>query len=1205
MRLPSATGARGWILFVLLALAPMWLIGTLDRGAWTPDEPREADIAWRMSVQSHWVLPQLASQPFLEKPPLSYWMSAASMRLFGPSARAARAPNLLYAAITAVAIGALGFAMDGAVAAIVAALVAGTALTAFRVTMWLAPDACLLAGCAIALLGAYLGYTAAPGRRKLYGYLLMHAGAAAGFMAKSAPGWLVPALALLTLIAWERRWSELLRPELHAGFLLQAVIIGPWILAVAHTAHGAESLRILFWYNLAGRFTDIAAPAAYHYSTGHRNFPGKYLLELPVYLMPWTALAAAAAWRVRGPGTCWRFAVAASLPFLLLLTLAATARDVYAAPALLGVSLLIALEISAAQRLSNRDRRDPMRWTRRLVAVIACALAAALAVIGIAKLMSDRTDLAAASTIGEYLCAIALMLALAGYALRRAARFQLRGEVLCGFQWTFAAYAVTFCVTSVTVFPTIDRWHDLPVLAGQIHSDSKRASLALLNPDETTIAMLDFRSHTPFTVLTANASSPRSLVSGWFAAEGSSARVLVLLPGHAPGELTPLLERLHLDRSAAGDGVAGELASEGVASIVRRYRLPHGRRYALLAPPPTPPDLSGVVRCAGGDTMAPLVKRWARQFHELHPGAVIEIDPRARLAADGFRELLAGRVDLVDFVREPFPREIDSFEREFGYAPSLINVANGSYETRGGTHAIAIYVNSSNPVRHLALGQLEAIFSAATPRRPGMPVRTWGGVGLKGSWARRPIHAYGMSPLRSSGNPPGIVNFIEIRVLRGNSFRSDLRMERDRPGKSALQAIVRAVASDPDGIGYSGFGYALPGVKTVALATDAGGPYVQGGPEQVADRSYPLSRQIYFGLNRRPGHPLPPLVKAFIELALSPQGQQMVSDTPDHFLALTPAQVADARLQLLGRAPPADRASPTRDASSAISIIGYNDMREMLEALDELFEHAHPGVHFALTLKGTRTAPAALATGHSLLAPMGAEFQPDQLAAYRRVVGSDPIAFRVAHDSLEPQARSGPLVVFVPAANPLPDLTLAQLERIFASDARGLRWAQLGLTGNLANRPIHMYGLAAATPLGRFMRQHVLAGRPFGKRFIGLSESAEVVREVGDDPLGIGFAAINHATPAVRMVPLSRREGERPSRATRADILAGRYPLDRYLLMYVRIPPGGRLDPIARDYLRLVLSPEGQRAVASGHLGYLPLSAAEAAAERAKLEALP
>lgn len=610
MRPLRTTGIRGWILPVLLLLAPMWLIGTLDRSAWTPDEPREADIAWHMSLQNQRVLPQLAGRPFLEKPPLSYWMSAGSMRLLGASVRAARAPNLLYAAVTALAIGALGFAMDGVAAAIAAALVAGTALTAFRVSMWLAPDACLLAGCAVSLLGAYLGYTAAPGRRKFYGYLLMHAGAAVGFMAKSAPGWLVPGLALLTLIAWERRWSELRRPELYAGFILQAIVIGPWILAVAHTPDGAESLRILFWYNLAGRFTDIAAPAAYHYSTGHRNSFGKYFIELPIYLLPWTALAAVAAWharqrvRLRDPrGTAWRFAVAASLPFLLFLSLAATARDVYAAPALLGASLLVALEVSDAQRLDSPGGRDHLLWTRRLVATIACIFAVVLAALCLGSVLSQASGspgpgpaapdprnpgLGVAVVAAEYLVAAAVMLVVVWYALHRAMDAQHRRQVLQGFQWTFAAYAAAFCISSLVVFPTIDRWQNLPALAEQIHLDidTAHANLAVLNPDETTLAMLDWRLRVPYAVLTTAVDSPQNVVHDWFAAHGPRARVLVLLPGHASGELTPLLERAGLYRPR-GNGIAGNFAAEGLASIVHRYQLPHGRRYALLAPPDT------------------------------------------------------------------------------------------------------------------------------------------------------------------------------------------------------------------------------------------------------------------------------------------------------------------------------------------------------------------------------------------------------------------------------------------------------------------------------------------------------------------------------------------------------------------------------------------------------------------------------------------
>ncbi|HEX4648289.1 MAG TPA: glycosyltransferase family 39 protein, partial [Steroidobacteraceae bacterium] len=336
--------ARSLAVLIVLALAPLWVAGIFGRGLWTPDEPREADIAWRMSRQADRTLPELAGTPFLEKPPLSYWMSAAAISAFGDSPAAARAPNVLYALITAVAVGALALAMQtGAVAALIAALVAASALTAFRVSVWLASDACLLAGNALALLGAWHGYRSPAGAVKAAGYTLMHLGAAVGFMAKSAPGWLVPALALGTLIVWERRWSELLRWELYAGLLLQALIIGPWIFAVSRTEHGADALRALFWNNVVGRFTRIAAPAALDYTSGHRNTPGKYLFELPLYLLPWSFVVAAAlarAWRrVRGPdpqATAWRFALCASVPFLVLLSLAATARDIYAAPAILG-----------------------------------------------------------------------------------------------------------------------------------------------------------------------------------------------------------------------------------------------------------------------------------------------------------------------------------------------------------------------------------------------------------------------------------------------------------------------------------------------------------------------------------------------------------------------------------------------------------------------------------------------------------------------------------------------------------------------------------------------------------------------------------------------------------------------------------------------------------------------------------------------------
>ncbi len=577
--------ARSLGVLIVLALAPLWLSGMFGRGVWTPDEPREADIAWRMSQQSDRTVPQLAGTAFLEKPPLSYWMSAAAISLFGDSAAGARAPNLLYAAITALAVGALALAMQtDAASALLAALVAATALTAFRVSIWLAPDACLLAGSALALLGAWRGYSAPAGSRKAAGYTLMHLGAAIGFMAKSAPGWLVPALALITLIVWERRWSELRRWELYAGLALQGLIIGPWVLAVARTEHGADALRALFWNNVVGRFTQVAAPAALDYTTGHHNTAGKYLFELPLYLLPWTFVVAAAlcrAWtRVREadrPATAWRFAVASSLPFLALLSVAATARDIYAAPALLGLAVLAGLWAGDAQRAPTRLDQLAVTSTRVLAGALGGVLVAALAVLFASGAGAPFACLAAALA-----AAISTLTA-----LMLAAQSQHRGDLQRSLAWTYTGYAAALCFTALAVLPVVDRWQDLPGLARRIHADCAPQALALLDPDETTIAMLDHGFDARFTILTSDAEAPRGAVSGWFSAHGREARLLVLMPGHAPGPLTRWLEHFHAQRRD-GDGIAGSLAASGTATLLRRYELPQGRRYALLGPPPVP-----------------------------------------------------------------------------------------------------------------------------------------------------------------------------------------------------------------------------------------------------------------------------------------------------------------------------------------------------------------------------------------------------------------------------------------------------------------------------------------------------------------------------------------------------------------------------------------------------------------------------------------
>ena len=299
------------------------------RGYWTPDEPREADIAWRMSWQADKAVPLLAGEAFCEKPPLTYWLAAVPMRIFGNQAWSARLPNLLYALMSALGVGLLAARSAGRFAGLVAAAAMSTFLLSYQVAIWLATDAPLLAAVSIALLGAHIGFYAGSSAERVRGYLLMHVALGLGFLCKNAAAWMVPALAIVTLSIWEGRWRELLRWELYIGLLLQAAMILSWVWFVYHGNDGPEHLKVFFWNNLVGRFAAVDAPPELQYASAHRNSPGKYLIELPMYLFPWTLLVIAAArraWRQRRSSQhdyrTVRFALAASLPSLLVLSLA-------------------------------------------------------------------------------------------------------------------------------------------------------------------------------------------------------------------------------------------------------------------------------------------------------------------------------------------------------------------------------------------------------------------------------------------------------------------------------------------------------------------------------------------------------------------------------------------------------------------------------------------------------------------------------------------------------------------------------------------------------------------------------------------------------------------------------------------------------------------------------------------------------------------
>lgn len=584
------------VAWVWAALLAIWCVGMLGRGYWTPDEPREADIAWRMSWQPDKAVPLLAGEAFCEKPPLTYWLSALPIRLLGPEAWSARLPNLLYAMITALGAGLLALRSAGRLAGVVAAAAVSTFLLSYQVAIWLATDAPLLAAVAVALLGAYRGFYATQTRERLVGYSLMHVALGLGFLCKSAAAWMVPALALLCLAAWERRWRELIRWELYAGLIAQAAMILTWIGFVYLGPDGAAHLKVFFWNNLVGRFAHIDAPNELQYAAAHRNSPGKYLLELPLYLFPWTLLVLAAlrrAWRQREAAgedyRAVRFALAASLPPLAILSLAATARNIYLAPALPGVALLLgwwAKELSA-----GADRWDlrALRATSILLLMGVIVFIAALALIG-----ADAWN--SIGSHAEFMLVSATGLIVAACLAIRA--WTTAPDRVGSTLWALLlAYCALLTGPASQVYARVDTWQDLGSIARAMARDSMGRSLVLFAPDETTRAMIDMYARTTVGLIPPPidpGAIDRLRAQVQAAPQGF---VVAQLPGRAGGGVQRIARDLGLGPRAAAQPAAAEpqppWADAAGLRLAKSYSLPNGRRYALFEWRAEPRMLSG------------------------------------------------------------------------------------------------------------------------------------------------------------------------------------------------------------------------------------------------------------------------------------------------------------------------------------------------------------------------------------------------------------------------------------------------------------------------------------------------------------------------------------------------------------------------------------------------------------------------------------
>jgi phosphate transport system substrate-binding protein len=280
--------------------------------------------------------------------------------------------------------------------------------------------------------------------------------------------------------------------------------------------------------------------------------------------------------------------------------------------------------------------------------------------------------------------------------------------------------------------------------------------------------------------------------------------------------------------------------------------------------------------------------------------------------------------------------------------------------------------------------------------------------------------------------------------------------------------------------------------------------------------------------------------------------------------------------------------------SGSLSSVGSDTMNNLMTLWGEAFAKMYPNVKIQVEGKGSSTAPAALIAGTAQFGPMSRAMRATEIDQFEAKYGYKPTQLRTSYDAL---------AVYVNKDNPIDKASLAQIDGAFSKTRRrggknAGKWGDLGLTGDWSARPLSLYGRNSASGTYGFFRENVLSNGDYKDTVKEQPGSASVVQGVTEDRFGIGYSGIGYKTSGVKVVALEDKGVV--SSGSYADVISGKYPLSRFLFLYVNKAPGKPFDPVVREFLRFVFSREGQEIVVKD--GYYPLPAKVVQEELAKIQ---
>ena len=279
-----------------------------------------------------------------------------------------------------------------------------------------------------------------------------------------------------------------------------------------------------------------------------------------------------------------------------------------------------------------------------------------------------------------------------------------------------------------------------------------------------------------------------------------------------------------------------------------------------------------------------------------------------------------------------------------------------------------------------------------------------------------------------------------------------------------------------------------------------------------------------------------------------------------------------------------------------LNSVGSDTLNNLMTFWAESFRKQYPNVNIQIEGKGSSTAPPALIEGTSQLGPMSRKMKDQEIQAFETKFGYKPTVIGVALDSL---------AVYVNKDNPIEKLDLVEVDAIFSKTRKGgaaadvSTWGQIGLKGEWANKPISIYGRNSASGTYGYFKDHALFKGDYKDTVKEQPGSASVVLGVTEDKGGIGYSGIGYKTSGVKAIDLSKKGGQ-AYEPTYSNVLEGKYPLGRLLYIYVAKEPNKPLPKLIKEFLKFVLSKEGQEIVVKD--GYLPLTAEVAAKQLALLD---